>query len=110
MQASGPGSSREEIEAEAARLLARLSNSPTAQDEADLCAWIEADPQHAIAYARAEAAWEAAERLKSAAAGVSLPPMTKIFREEQQRLLSRNIIIAVGIAVILFVVAAIITV
>ena len=51
MQASGPGSScgdRDAIEAEAARLLARLENNPSPQDEADICAWIEADPRHAI--------------------------------------------------------------
>ncbi|GLV21000.1 sigma factor regulator FemR [Sphingobium sp. TomMM35A] len=111
MQASGPGSnSREEVEAEAARLLAKLNSNPTAQDEADICAWIEADPRHAIAYARAEAAWEAAERLKSAAADVNLPPVSEVVTEEQQRRLSRNIMIVAGIAVILFILAAIVTV
>lgn len=111
MQASGPGSnSREQVEAEAARLLARLNSNPTAQDEAEVCAWIEADPLHAIAYARAEAAWEAAERLKSAAAEVNLPPIVEVVTEEQQRRLSRNIMIVAGVAVILFIFAAIVTV
>ncbi|AMK18258.1 MULTISPECIES: FecR family protein [Sphingobium] len=111
MQASGPGSnSRDGIEAEAARLLARLNNDPTPQDEAELCAWVEADPRHAVAFARAEAAWEAAERLKSAAAAVNLPPMAEIVSEEQQRRLSRNIMIAAGVAVLLFILAAIVTV
>ncbi|HWV12725.1 MAG TPA: FecR domain-containing protein [Sphingobium sp.] len=111
MQASGAGSnSREEIEAEAARLLARLNSNPTPQDEAEICAWIEADPSHAIAYARAEAAWEAAERLKSAAAEVNLPPIVEVVTEEQQRRLSRNIMIVAGVAVILFILAAIVTI
>ena len=113
MRASGPGSScgsRDAIEAEAARLLARLNSSPTPQDEAEICGWVEADPRHAVAFARAEAAWEAAERLKSAAAEVTLPPMAAIFSEEQQRRLSRNIMAAAAVAVVLFIVAAIVTV
>ena len=113
MRASGPGSScgsRDAIEAEAARLLARLNSSPTPQDEAEICGWVEADPRHAVAFARAEAAWEAAERLKSAAAEVTLPPMAAIVSEEQQRRLSRNIMAAAAVAVVLFIVAAIVTV
>lgn len=110
MQASGRGSSsREEIEAEAARLLVRLNADPTAQDEAELSAWIEADPQHAIAYARAEAAWEFAERLKSATADFGLPTIAHTTSEPQRRL-SRNIMIATGVAVILFIIAAIFSV
>ena len=113
MQASGPGSScgdRDAIEAEAARLLARLENSPSPQDEADICAWIEADPRHAVAFARAEAAWDASERLKSAAADITLPPLQPTLSEEDQRRLSRNIMVAAGVAILLFIVAAIVTV
>ena len=113
MQASGPGSScgdRDAIEAEAARLLARLENNPSPQDEADICAWIEADPRHAVAFARAEAAWDASERLKSAAADITLPPLQPPLSEEDQRRLSRNIMVAAGVAILLFIVAAIVTV
>lgn len=113
MQASGPGSNcgnRDAIEAEAARLLARLNSDPTSEDESEFCEWIEADPRHAVAFARAEAAWEAAERLKSAAADVTLPPLEQIVSEEQQRRLSRNIMVAAAVAVMLFIVAAIVTV
>ena len=113
MQASGPGSScgdRDAIEAEAARLLARLENNPSPQDEADICAWIEADPRHAVAFARAEAAWDASERLKSAAADITLPPLQSTLSEEDQRRLSRNIMVAAGVAILLFIVAAIVTV
>nr|WP_218647386.1 FecR domain-containing protein [Sphingobium lactosutens] len=91
-------------------MLARLNSAPTPQDEADICEWIEADPRHAVAFARAEAAWEAAERLKSAAADITLPPLQAIVSEEQQRRLSRNIMVAAAVAVMLFVVAAIVTV
>lgn len=113
MQASGPGSNsadRDAIEAQAARLLARLNSDPGPETESDICVWIESDPRHAVAYARAEAAWEAAERLKSAAADITLPPLTQIVSEEQQRRLSRNILIAAAVAVIFFLVAAIVTV
>ncbi len=110
MQASGPesdGNSRNAIEAEAARLLARLNADPTPEDEARICAWVEYSPAHAIAFARAEAAWDAAERLKSAAADITRPP---IVNEANQRRLSRNIMVAAAVAVMLFIVAAIVTV
>ncbi len=113
MQASEPSSScgnRDAIEAEAARLLARLNSAPTSEDESEICAWVESDPRHAVAFARAETAWEAAERLKSAAADISLPPLAEIVSEEQQRRLSRNIMIAAAVAVLFFLVAAIVTV
>ena len=113
MQAWQPGSSnadRDAIEAQASRLLARLYSDPTPEDESDICVWIESDPRHAVAFARAEAAWEAAERLKSAAADVTLPPLAQIVSEEQQRRLSRNIMIAAAVAVLFFLVAAIVTV
>ena len=113
MQASEPGSSyagRDAIEAEAARLLARLNSDPSPDDEAEICAWIEADPRHAVAFARAEAAWDASERLKSAAADITLPPMQQIISEADQRRLSRNIMVAAGVAILLFIVAAIVIV
>lgn len=113
MQASGPSSdcnSRDAIEAEASRLLVRLNDAPTSENEAQLCAWIEADPRHAVAFARAEAAWEAAERLKSAAADITLPPLEQIVSEEQQRRLSRNIMIVAALAVVLFIIAAVVTI
>ncbi|MEJ7935160.1 FecR domain-containing protein [Sphingobium sp. AN558] len=113
MQAAEPGSNcgdRDAIEAEAARLLARLNCDPTTQDEQDACRWIEADPRHAVAFARAEAAWEATDRLKSGAAKITLPPLAAIISEIDQRRLSRNIMIAAAISVLLFIVAAIVTV
>ncbi|OHD04003.1 MAG: hypothetical protein A3H25_14275 [Sphingomonadales bacterium RIFCSPLOWO2_12_FULL_63_15] len=113
MQASGPTSSsgpRDAIEAEAARLLAKLHSDPTPQEEAEICDWVESDPRNAVAFARAEAAWDAAERLKSAAADVTLPSMPEIVSEEQQRRLSRNIMIAAAVAILFFIFAAIVTV
>nr|WP_301287327.1 FecR domain-containing protein [Sphingobium sp. OAS761] len=91
-------------------MLARLNSDPSPQDEAEICAWVESDPRHAVAFARAEAAWDAAERLKSAAAEITLPPLQVIVSEEQQRRLSRNIMVAAAVAVMLFIVAAIVTV
>ena len=113
MQASGPGSNsrnRDAIAEQAACLLARLESDPSPQNEAEICRWIEADPRHAVAFAQAEAAWDAAERLKSAAADVNLPPLESIANEEQQRRLSRNIMIAAGIAILLFLNAAVVTI
>ncbi|BBD97851.1 DUF4880 domain-containing protein [Sphingobium amiense] len=113
MQGSEPGSGSGEwsaIEAQAARLLARLNSNPSPQDEADICTWVESDPRHGVAFARAEAAWEEAERLKSAAADVTLPPLAAIVSEEQQRRLSRNIMAVAAVAVLLFIIAAVVTI
>ncbi|PZU13403.1 MAG: hypothetical protein DI606_06015 [Sphingobium sp.] len=113
MQAWEPRSGSAEwsaIEAQAARLLARLNSDPSPEDEAEICAWVEADPKHGVAFARAEAAWEEAERLKSAAADVTLPPLAQIVSEEQQRRLSRNIMIVAAVAVTLFIIAAVVTI
>lgn len=63
-----------------------------------------------MAFAQAEVAWEAAERLKSSAAKVKLPPLAAIIDEEAQRRLSRNIMVAAAVAVMLFIVAAVVTV
>lgn len=112
MQAWVPGSSEERsrIEAEAARLLARLHCEPSPEEEAEICAWIESDPRHAVAFAQAELAWDSAERLKSAAAEIRLPPAELMMTEAQQARLSRNIMVAAAAAVLLFIVAAIVTI
>lgn len=65
MQESSDVSSRRQIEEEAARLLVRLSLDASDEEREAACRWIEADPRHAVAFARAEAAWEYAERLKA---------------------------------------------
>lgn len=65
MQESSDVSSRRQIEEEAARLLVRLSLDASEEEREAACRWIEADPRHAVAFARAEAAWEYAERLKA---------------------------------------------
>jgi transmembrane sensor len=65
VQESSDVSSRRQIEEEAARLLVRLSLDASDEEREAACRWIEADPRHAVAFARAEAAWEYAERLKA---------------------------------------------
>lgn len=102
--------SRKRIEAEAARLLVKSEADPSSETQLEIDAWLEADPRHAIAYARAEMAWEATDRLKSAAADLSLPPRQVYVSEEQQRRISRNIMIAAAVSVLLFIVAAVVTV
>ncbi|MGK2911392.1 MAG: FecR/PupR family sigma factor regulator [Sphingobium sp.] len=64
MQGSERGK-RQENEAEAARLLVCLQSEPSAFERSQIDAWIEANPAHAVAFAKAEAAWEQAERLKA---------------------------------------------
>lgn len=65
MQESSDGSNRQQIEEEAARLLVRLSLDTSDEERRAAYCWIEADPRHAVAFARAEAVWEYAERLKA---------------------------------------------
>jgi transmembrane sensor len=52
------------VNEEAAAWFARFQNAHASlQDECAFQDWVEADPAHAVAYARVEAAWERAERL-----------------------------------------------
>lgn len=62
---------REEIEAKAASLAVRLPDAGEAE-RAEIMAWVEQSPDHAVAFARAEAVWKGAEQLK--ALGFDLPP------------------------------------
>lgn len=92
----------EEIEEEAARLLVRLSLDPGEDERRRICAWIEADPAHAVAFARAEALWEGADRLKAFANddSASAPPAHR----------SRRLMVGAMVAASLFVAAAAVTI
>lgn len=51
------------IDAQAAAFVARLQADPSPADHDAVRDWIDADPRHAVAFARAELAWESAARL-----------------------------------------------
>jgi ferric-dicitrate binding protein FerR (iron transport regulator) len=57
--------SKEEIEEKSAQLLVKLIRCPDAATREEIYRWIDERPAHAVAFAEAEAAWEAAERLKA---------------------------------------------
>jgi len=61
--------SKEEIEAKSAQLLVKLIRCPDAATREEIYRWIDECPAHAVAFAEAEAAWEAAERLKTGCDG-----------------------------------------
>jgi transmembrane sensor len=64
----GRGSRTQEIEAQAVLRLIALGDDPSPEAEAELAEWIARDPAYAVAYARAELAWEEAARLKAGVA------------------------------------------
>lgn len=103
-----PTSERAAIEAEASRLLARLNLDPEPDEAEAIYRWIDEDPAHAIAFARAEAAWEAAARLKSGLVAVSTDP-DPIPLESRSARFSRRMLAGAMIAASLFIVAAIVT-
>lgn len=57
---------RDAIEQQAADYLAALAGEPDEALRAEVAAWIEADPHHAVAFARAEAVWDMTARLHRA--------------------------------------------
>jgi len=61
--------SKEEIETKSAQLLVKLIRCPDAATREEIYRWIDERPAHAVAFAEAELAWEAAERLKMNCAG-----------------------------------------
>lgn len=52
------------LDEEAARRFVRLQSDACAQERAEIRDWIASDPRHAVAFARIDAAWAMAERLK----------------------------------------------
>ncbi|MBL8267232.1 DUF4880 domain-containing protein, partial [Steroidobacter sp.] len=67
-------SERNALSDDAAGWVARIqSQAVTPETREELARWMDADPAHAVAYLRAEAAWERMERLKAMPAS-SLEP------------------------------------
>ncbi|MEJ2410439.1 MAG: FecR domain-containing protein [Novosphingobium sp.] len=90
-----------DIEAKAAKLAVRLPDAGEAE-RAEIMAWVEQAPAHAVAFARAESAWKDSERLK--ALGFDLPdddePDEVIVPVETGRGVSRRGVILSGVAVL----------
>jgi transmembrane sensor len=57
---------RHEIDDQAAACVARLASGVSPAERQEIYAWVGADPRHAVAFARMEAAWEASDRLRAA--------------------------------------------
>jgi ferric-dicitrate binding protein FerR (iron transport regulator) len=57
--------SKAEIEERSAQLLVKLIRCPDAVTREEIYRWIEEHPANAVAFAEAEAAWEATEYLKA---------------------------------------------
>lgn len=57
---------RQAIDDQAAAYVARLACGVSPAERQEIYAWVGADPRHAVAFARMEAAWEASERLRAA--------------------------------------------
>jgi transmembrane sensor len=58
------------LDEQAASYLVTLKNHPRPVECEKIRAWIAADPRHAVAFARAEAAWDLVERLKMPPAAI----------------------------------------
>ena len=59
------GRARRKIEEQAVLRLIALGDDPTGDAAMSAYGWVARDPAHAVAFARAEMAWEEAARLKS---------------------------------------------
>lgn len=58
----------------ASAYVARRLGGPDEAERRQIEAWIDADPRHAVAFARMEAAWDAAERLRASPPAVEATP------------------------------------
>jgi transmembrane sensor len=56
---------RQAIDDQASAFVVRLQGGACASERQAIADWIEADPRHAVAFARMEAAWEAGDRLRA---------------------------------------------
>ncbi|UAL09249.1 FecR family protein [Caulobacter segnis] len=89
---AGP-ESRQAIEAQASEFVARLQGDVDARARRAIHDWIEADPHHAVAFARMEAAWEAGERLRACPPPVEAKPEPEAAAAPHPFLTRRNILI-----------------
>lgn len=86
------GQTRDSIETQAAAYLAASLGDPDPATRLTITDWIERDPRHAVAYAQAEMAWDAGERLKgqdlSASVSIRSDPMPKAQGLTRRRLVA----------------------
>jgi transmembrane sensor len=94
---SGPnGHGRPERDEQAAAYLARLLVGADEADQRQIAQWTEADPRNAVAFARAEAAWEAAERLR--AHPLPLDPIPSLWSRVPRREMVGGLVAAGAVA------------
>ncbi|PZU59782.1 MAG: hypothetical protein DI547_04685 [Sphingobium sp.] len=117
MQRADPATDRQSIEAQAARLLVRLSLDPSDDERDSIYRWIDESPAHAVAFARAEATWCCAERLKAGTIEDTPPlpadpfiPPPQIADAPENGISSSRLAAAAIVAFLLFMAAALVTV
>jgi len=71
--------------------LARLLGDPSEADRQAAADWIDADPHHAVAFARMQAAWDSAERLRAS------PSLVNAFVQPPARARPRRRLLAGGL-------------
>jgi transmembrane sensor len=84
---------RQAIEAQASEFVVRLQGDVGARERRAIHDWIEADPHHAVAFARMEAAWEAGERLRACPPSVESAPESEAAEAPRPFLSRRNILV-----------------
>jgi transmembrane sensor len=84
--------SRQAIDERASVLVARLQADPDAAERQAISDWIEADPRHAVAFARMEAAWDLAGRLRANPPPLDRTPLAPPVEADQW--LSRRRVVA----------------
>jgi transmembrane sensor len=73
LTAAPAGPERQAIDEKAAALVVRLLGGADESERQAILEWIDADPRHAVAFARMEAAWEAGERLRASPPPIEAP-------------------------------------
>lgn len=76
---------RQAIDDQAAAYVARLAFGVSPEERREIYAWVGADPRHAVAFARIEAAWEAAGRLRASPPSLDLAEGAMDVSPEQAR-------------------------
>jgi transmembrane sensor len=67
---------RQAIDDRASAFVVRLQEGASPSERQAIADWIEADPRHAVAFARMEAAWEAGDRLRACPPPIEAPHAT----------------------------------
>ncbi|KQV56802.1 MULTISPECIES: FecR family protein [unclassified Caulobacter] len=96
MTATNAALERQAIDDQASAFVVRLQEGASASERQAIADWIEADPRHAVAFARMEVAWEVGDRLRASPPPIEAPEAATDVDDKPR--VSRRALVGAGLA------------